>query len=118
MENLLLLIRWFLPFVLKLYCIAAYANLGNFGVKIIKGANAVLYRHTHPKHLSKLCSRQSTVDDATVAVGGLAHHQGLVVSEEAIQKLVAMGFERTQVEVAVAAADGDLNVAVEILMTQ
>ncbi|PSS24391.1 Rhomboid-like protein [Actinidia chinensis var. chinensis] len=63
-------------------------------------------------------SRQSTVDDATVAVGGLAHHQGLVVSEEAIQKLVAMGFERTQVEVAVAAADGDLNVAVEILMTQ
>lgn len=40
------------------------------------------------------------------------------VSEEQIQKLVAMGFERTQVEVALAAADGDLNVAVEILMSQ
>ncbi|KAL6997864.1 Rhomboid-like protein 15 [Sarracenia purpurea var. burkii] len=55
---------------------------------------------------------------ATAAAGGLAHNQGSVVSEEEIQKLVAMGFERTQVEVAVAAADGDLNVAVEILMTQ
>ncbi|PSS23547.1 Rhomboid-like protein [Actinidia chinensis var. chinensis] len=63
-------------------------------------------------------SRHSAVDGATAAAGGLAHHQDLVVSEEEIQKLVAMGFERTRVEVAVAAADGDLNVAVEILMTQ
>ncbi|KFK35111.1 hypothetical protein AALP_AA5G237700 [Arabis alpina] len=39
-------------------------------------------------------------------------------SEEQIQKLVAMGFERTQVEVALAAADDDLTVAVEILMSQ
>ena len=30
----------------------------------------------------------------------------------------ALGLFQTQVEVAVAAADGDLNVAVEILMTQ
>lgn len=44
--------------------------------------------------------------------------QGSIVSNEGIQKLVAMGFERTQVEVALAAADGDLDVAVEILMTQ
>ncbi|KAG5553255.1 hypothetical protein RHGRI_011198 [Rhododendron griersonianum] len=62
--------------------------------------------------------RHTEVDDATAAAGGHAHHQGLVVSEEEIQKLVAMGFERTQVEVAVAAADGDFNVAVEILMAQ
>ncbi|THF95745.1 hypothetical protein TEA_002777 [Camellia sinensis var. sinensis] len=63
--------------------------------------------------------RQSAFDGATAAAAGvLAHHQGSVVSEEEIQNLVAMGFERTQVEVAVAAADGDLNVAVEILMSQ
>ncbi|KAL7221970.1 hypothetical protein ACSBR1_023828 [Camellia fascicularis] len=44
--------------------------------------------------------RQSAFDGATAAAAGvLAHHQ-------------------TQVEVAVAAADGDLNVAVEILMSQ
>ncbi|KAI4341299.1 hypothetical protein MLD38_026036 [Melastoma candidum] len=44
--------------------------------------------------------------------------QGWVASDAEIQKLVAMGFERTQVEVALAAADGDLNVAVEILSQQ
>nr|GFB71549.1 rhomboid-like protein 15 [Tanacetum cinerariifolium] len=43
---------------------------------------------------------------------------GRVPSDAEIQKLVAMGFDKTQVEVAIAAADGDLNVAVEILMTQ
>lgn len=46
------------------------------------------------------------------------HNQASVVSDEEVQKLVSMGFDRTQVEVAVAAADGDLNVAVEILMSQ
>ncbi|KAK6126585.1 hypothetical protein DH2020_039674 [Rehmannia glutinosa] len=45
-------------------------------------------------------------------------NQGSVASEEEVQKLLAMGFDRTQVEVAMAAADGDLNVAVEILMSQ
>ncbi|CAN8267950.1 unnamed protein product [Cochlearia groenlandica] len=45
--------------------------------------------------------------------------QGRVsASEDQIQKLVAMGFEKTQVEVALAAADDDLTVAVEILMSQ
>ncbi|KAL5708906.1 Rhomboid-like protein 15 [Ranunculus cassubicifolius] len=38
--------------------------------------------------------------------------------DEELKKLVAMGFERTQVEVALTAAEGDPNVAVEILMTQ
>ncbi|GLT62579.1 hypothetical protein SLA2020_352020 [Shorea laevis] len=52
------------------------------------------------------------------AAGVPGSHQGSVASEEEIQKLVAMGFEKTQVEVALAAADGDLNVAVEILMSQ
>ncbi|XP_052175775.1 rhomboid-like protein 15 isoform X2 [Diospyros lotus] len=62
--------------------------------------------------------RQSPVGGPTATTGGIARQQGYVVSEEEIQTLVAMGFERTQVEVAVAAADGDLDVAVEILMTQ
>ncbi|GFP89895.1 uncharacterized protein at3g58460 [Phtheirospermum japonicum] len=44
------------------------------------------------------------------------NNQGSVASEEEIQKLVAMGFDR--VEVALAAADGDLTIAVEILMSQ
>ncbi|KAI9122124.1 hypothetical protein K1719_006813 [Acacia pycnantha] len=43
---------------------------------------------------------------------------GCSSSDEKIKKLVSMGFDRTQVEVALAAADGDLNVAVEILMSQ
>ncbi|GFY93480.1 RHOMBOID-like protein 15 [Actinidia rufa] len=51
------------------------------------------------ENLLLLIGWHSAVDGATAAAGGLAHHQ-------------------TRVEVAVAAADGDLNVAVEILMTQ
>lgn len=62
--------------------------------------------------------RQLTVDDTSVAVTRVQSNQGPVASDEKIQKLVAMGFERTQVEVALAASDGDLNVAVEILMSQ
>nr|AFK47663.1 unknown [Lotus japonicus] len=58
------------------------------------------------------------VDNAATAAAGVPHHQAAAVSEEEIKKLVAMGFDRTQVEVALAAADGDLNVAVEILMSQ
>ncbi|CAL4926456.1 unnamed protein product [Urochloa decumbens] len=38
--------------------------------------------------------------------------------DEELKKLVGMGFEKTQAEVALAAADGDPNVAVEILMSQ
>lgn len=65
----------------------------------------------------RIDGRQAVVDSAPAATG--AHgHQGSVASDEEIQKLLAMGFERTQVEVALAAADGDLNVAVEILMSQ
>ncbi|KAG2683210.1 hypothetical protein I3843_10G021500 [Carya illinoinensis] len=60
--------------------------------------------------------RQQAADNA--AAGVPARHQGSVASDEEIQKLVSMGFEKTQVEVALAAADGDLNVAVEILMNQ
>ncbi|XP_057718563.1 rhomboid-like protein 15 isoform X2 [Arachis stenosperma] len=48
----------------------------------------------------------------------VVHLQGATASEEEIKKLVSMGFDRTQVEVALAAAEGDLNVAVEILMSQ
>lgn len=63
--------------------------------------------------------RQSVVDNTVAAGAGVPlRSQGPVASDEQIQKLVSMGFERTQVEVALAAADGDLNVAVEILMSQ
>ncbi|KAI4348832.1 hypothetical protein L6164_009505 [Bauhinia variegata] len=62
--------------------------------------------------------RQSTVNNAATAATVVPQHQGSVVSDEEIKKLVAMGFDKTQVEVALAAADGDLNVAVEILMSQ
>ncbi|KAG8373992.1 hypothetical protein BUALT_Bualt11G0084400 [Buddleja alternifolia] len=61
--------------------------------------------------------RPSLVNSA-VAPTRMQSNQGSFASDEEVQKLVAMGFDRTQVEVAVAAADGDLNVAVEILMTQ
>ncbi|GAB4834116.1 Rhomboid-like protein 15 [Ancistrocladus abbreviatus] len=62
--------------------------------------------------------RQLSVHDAIDVTGAPASQQGSVVSDEDIQKLVSMGFERTQVEVALAAADGDLDIAVEILMSQ
>ncbi|WOG98224.1 hypothetical protein DCAR_0417565 [Daucus carota subsp. sativus] len=65
-----------------------------------------------------LDGRPVVENGATAAATGLQGHQVPVVSDEEINKLVAMGFERTQVEVALAAADGDLNVAVEILMSQ
>ncbi|KAL5808525.1 hypothetical protein ACOSQ3_029216 [Xanthoceras sorbifolium] len=60
--------------------------------------------------------RQPAVDNAVAASRGPATHQVSIASDEEIQKLVSMGFEK--VEVALAAADGDLNVAVEILMSQ
>ncbi|XP_034693365.1 rhomboid-like protein 15 isoform X1 [Vitis riparia] len=65
-----------------------------------------------------LDERRSSVDSAAAVARGNAHHQDSLASEEDIQKLVSMGFERTQVEVAIAASDGDLNIAVEILSQQ
>ncbi|KAG0467756.1 hypothetical protein HPP92_017084 [Vanilla planifolia] len=38
--------------------------------------------------------------------------------EEELKKLVAMGFDKTRAEVALAAADGDTSIAIEILMSQ
>ncbi|KAE9590770.1 hypothetical protein Lal_00023279 [Lupinus albus] len=64
----------------------------------------------------QLLGGRHSADNAATAV--VPPHQGAVASEEEIKKLVSMGFDRTQVEVALAAADGDLNVAVEILMSQ
>lgn len=62
--------------------------------------------------------RPPAVNSATELMSSPQQQQALVVSDEDIQKLVSMGFDKTQVEVALAAADGDLDVAVEILMTQ
>lgn len=61
--------------------------------------------------------RFSTVD-TTAAGEALPRNQDSGTFDEVIQKLIAMGFEKTQAEVALAAADGDPNVAVEILMSQ
>ncbi|RXH76471.1 hypothetical protein DVH24_019359 [Malus domestica] len=65
-----------------------------------------------------LIFRRATLNSAAAEIP--VHHQmqDYVASEEEIKKLVSMGFERTQVEVALAAADGDLNVAAEILSQQ
>lgn len=52
-------------------------------------------------------------------VGELAvHNQDTDRFDVVLKELVAMGFEKTQAEVALTAADGDPNVAIEILMTQ
>lgn len=64
-----------------------------------------------------LDGRQPIVNSA-VTPARTQNNQGSIAAEEEIQKLVAMGFDRTQVEVAIAASDRDLNVAVEILMSQ
>ncbi|KAK7244715.1 hypothetical protein RIF29_39541 [Crotalaria pallida] len=77
----------------------------------------------HPLDSSTLSTAQQLpggrpADNVATAAAVVPPHQGAVASEEEIKKLVSMGFDRTQVEVALAAADGDLNVAVEILMSQ
>ncbi|XP_050230019.1 rhomboid-like protein 15 isoform X2 [Mercurialis annua] len=63
--------------------------------------------------------RRLIVDNAVAAaLERPTRHQDSAASDKQIQKLVSMGFEKTQVEVALAAAEGDLNVAVEILTSQ
>lgn len=90
---------------------------------------ARLLDNSNPNHSSHLGvtatreppldGRRSVVDNAVGATPvHPALHQDSAPSEEQIQKLVSMGFDKTQVEVAISAADGDLNVAVEILMSQ
>ncbi|CAI9268197.1 unnamed protein product [Lactuca saligna] len=78
--------------------------------RLLESGNSPVHPSTQ-EAITRNDRRQAGINtDATSAVS--------VVSDEEIQKLVAMGFDKTQVEVAIAAADGDLNVAVEILMTQ
>lgn len=70
---------------------------------------------SNPLHVSD--ARHLASD--TGGVGELAgHNQDTDSFEEELKKLVAMGFEKTQAEVALTAGDGDPNVAIEILMTQ
>ncbi|KAJ3674794.1 hypothetical protein LUZ60_005410 [Juncus effusus] len=52
------------------------------------------------------------------ADGSALNNQGTDTFDEELKKLVAMGFEKTQAEVALAAADGEPSVAIEILMNQ
>ncbi|GAB2281492.1 Rhomboid-like protein 15 [Dionaea muscipula] len=75
----------------------------------------------HPSDVSAINPgnrRQSSMTASVEATGIPTTQQDSVGFDEEVQKLVSMGFERTQVEVALAAADGDLEIAVEILMTQ
>lgn len=78
--------------------------------------NSTLVSST-PSNTHQLSEGRHSADSVATATG-VPPHQGAVVSEEGITKLASMGFDRTQVEVALAAADGNLNVAVEILMSQ
>ncbi|KAJ0982592.1 hypothetical protein J5N97_010847 [Dioscorea zingiberensis] len=64
-----------------------------------------------------LDARNPTGD--TQSADGLTPYAQAVDSfDEELKKLVAMGFEKTHAEVALAAADGDPNIAIEILMSQ
>ncbi|KAK8954555.1 hypothetical protein KSP39_PZI002892 [Platanthera zijinensis] len=56
-------------------------------------------------------SAERTTDPAT-------HNQSLDSFEEKLKVLVGMGFEKTLAEVALAAADGDTDIAIEIIMSQ
>ncbi|KAL3625122.1 Rhomboid-like protein 15 [Castilleja foliolosa] len=71
---------------------------------------------SHPPTIQR-DTRPPIVNNAVIPTR-TQNNQGSVASEVEIQKLVSMGFDRTQIEVALAAADGDLTVAVEILMSQ
>ncbi|XP_072988996.1 rhomboid-like protein 15 [Typha latifolia] len=62
-------------------------------------------------------ARHSTVGTDGID-GSAVANQGVDTFEEELKKLAAMGFEKTQAEVALTAADGDPNVAIEILMSQ
>ncbi|KAK1288933.1 Uncharacterized protein QJS10_CPB19g01227 [Acorus calamus] len=79
---------------------------------------------TYPPGAAPVTSgrRNSDVREVAVEARGVSAvptiDQGPDSFEEDMRKLVAMGFEKTQVEVALTAADGDPNVAVEILMSQ
>ncbi|KAK1313725.1 Uncharacterized protein QJS10_CPA06g01965 [Acorus calamus] len=79
---------------------------------------------TYPPGAAPVTSGQRNSDAREVAVEARGVSavptidQGPDSFEEDMRKLVAMGFEKTQVEVALTAADGDPNVAVEILMSQ
>ncbi|KAE9585323.1 putative serine endopeptidase [Lupinus albus] len=78
----------------------------------------------HPLDSSSLSTNRQlsggrhSADNVPTATAVVPPPQGAIASEEGIKKLVSMGFDRTQVEVALAAAEGDVNVAVEILMSQ
>ncbi|KAI3447361.1 hypothetical protein Pfo_004026 [Paulownia fortunei] len=76
---------------------------------------------SHPAEIEggqRISDGRLSIVNSAVMPTRTQNNQGPVASEEEVQKLVAMGFDRTQVEVAIAAADRDLNVAVEILMSQ
>uniref|UniRef100_A0A0D9VX00 UBA domain-containing protein n=1 Tax=Leersia perrieri TaxID=77586 RepID=A0A0D9VX00_9ORYZ len=77
--------------------------------------HASLLDNTTPSDL--LTSSQHPAANTVRADATVAADQVDTFDDE-LKKLVGMGFEKTQAEVALAAADGDPNVAIEILMSQ
>lgn len=64
-------------------------------------------------------ARQFTLQtEGDAELAGHPQRQGLDSFEEDLKELIAMGFDKLQAEIALTAADGDPNVAIEILMTQ
>uniref|UniRef100_A0A0D9VWZ9 UBA domain-containing protein n=1 Tax=Leersia perrieri TaxID=77586 RepID=A0A0D9VWZ9_9ORYZ len=82
-------------------------TLGSAGTEpTAREANVTVKEHVkHP-------AANTVRADATVAADQVD------TFDDELKKLVGMGFEKTQAEVALAAADGDPNVAIEILMSQ
>ncbi|XP_068649983.1 rhomboid-like protein 15 [Aristolochia californica] len=93
-------------------------TLGSGRTQAASDSDSSLQARLLDDHLAD--GRQSTAENVGAAVVAAVPTpiQSSGSFDEEVKKLVAIGFEKTQVEVALAAADGDPNLAVEILMSQ
>ncbi|KAI3869660.1 hypothetical protein MKX03_011857 [Papaver bracteatum] len=103
--------------------LGAVINQSSGAVNTDSSLQARLLDNSSPDRLSETTAtgtgqlsntRHLALDNAT-AVGQPLNSGAF---DEELKKLVAMGFEKTQAEVALTAAEGNPSVAVEILMTQ
>nr|AGT16744.1 hypothetical protein SHCRBa_015_N03_R_310 [Saccharum hybrid cultivar R570] len=74
--------------------------------------------HLHARLLDNTTPSDPLTNTQHTAVNTVRADATVDTFDEELKKLVGMGFEKTQAEVALAAADGDPNVAIEILMSQ
>ncbi|KAG9445207.1 hypothetical protein H6P81_016547 [Aristolochia fimbriata] len=94
-------------------------TLGSARTQAASDSDLSLQARLLDDHLSE--GRQSTADNVGSARAVAETPTPNQISgsfDEMVEKLVTIGFEKTQAEVALAAADGDPNLAVEILMSQ